>query len=57
MIKISNEAARNFLINYQNLNKNGNLKGSAGVVEYMNKVRCIQYDPLDVVGRNADLVL
>ncbi len=57
MIKISNEAARNFLINYQNLNKNGNLKGSAGVVEYMNKVRGIQYDPLDVVGRNADLVL
>ncbi len=57
MIKISNEAARNFLINYQNLNKNGNLKGSAGVIEYMQKVRCIQYDPLDVVGRNADLVL
>ena len=26
-------------------------------MEYMQKVRCIQYDPLDVVGRNADLVL
>ena len=57
MITITNEAARNFLINYQNLNMTGNLAGSAGVMEYMKKVRCIQYDPLDVVGRNADLVL
>ena len=57
MISTSNEAARNFLVNYQNLNMNGNLKGSAGVMTYMQKVRCIQYDPLDVVGRNADLVL
>ena len=57
MIKISNEEARNFLINYQNLNMNGNLKGRAGVLNYMQKVRCIQYDPLDVIGRNADLVL
>ena len=57
MIIINNEAARNFLVNYQNLNGNGNLKGSAGATEYMNKVRCIQYDPLNVVGRNADLVL
>ena len=57
MITISNQTARNFLVNYQNLNGNGNLKGSAGVTEYMNKVRCIQYDPLNVVGRNADLVL
>ena len=57
MLTISNLTARNFLVNYQNLNGNGNLKGSTGVTEYMNKVRCIQYDPLDVIGRNADLVL
>ncbi len=54
---ISNETARNFLVNYQNLNGNGNLKGSGGVLSYMQKVRCIQYDPLNVVGRNPDLVL
>ena len=57
MLKTTTEAARNFLINYQNLNMTGNLSGNAGVMEYMQKVRCIQYDPLDVVGRNADLVL
>ena len=54
---ISNETARDFLVNYQNLNGNGNLKGSGGVLRYMQKVRCIQYDPLNVVGRNPDLVL
>ena len=57
MKTISNDAARNFLVNYQNLNANGGLKGSAGVMEYMNKVRCIQFDPLNVVGKNPDLVL
>ena len=57
MKKISNEAARNFLVNYHNLNGHGGLKGSAGVIEYMNKVRCIQFDPLNVVGKNPDLVL
>ena len=57
MKTISNEAARNFLVNYQNLNGNGGLKGSSGVMEYMNKVRCIQFDPLNVVGKNPDLVL
>ncbi|MBO4758673.1 MAG: winged helix DNA-binding domain-containing protein [Spirochaetaceae bacterium] len=54
---ISNETARNFLVNYQNLNGNGNLKGRSGILSYMQKVRCIQYDPLNVVGRNPDLVL
>ena len=57
MNTINKETARSFLVNYQNLNGNGDLKGSVGVTEYMKKVRCIQYDPLDVVGRNADLVL
>ena len=32
-------------------------KGSDGVLDYFNKVRCVQFDPLDVVGRNVDLVL
>lgn len=57
MTRISNEAARNFLVNYQNLNGCGNLCGRDGVAAYMQKVRCIQFDPLDVVGRNPDLVL
>ena len=57
MKTISKEDARNFLINYQNLNSNGNLKGSKGIIVYFEKVRCIQFDPLNVVGKNPDLVL
>lgn len=54
---MSNEMARNFLVNYQNLNGYDSLEGHAGVESYMRKVRCIQFDPLNVVGRNPDLVL
>ena len=57
MTTISKETARDFLVNYQNLNGNGKLNGRDGVLEYMQKVRCIQFDPLNVVGKNPDLVL
>ena len=56
MIQISNEEARNFLVSYQNLNGPA-AAGHEAVMEYMRKVRCIQFDPLNVVGRNPDLVL
>ncbi|MBR4224586.1 MAG: AlkZ family DNA glycosylase, partial [Oscillospiraceae bacterium] len=54
---ISKETARDFLVNYQDLNDMRGLEGYEGALAYMQRVRCIQYDPLDVVGRNADLVL
>ena len=57
MERISKDIARSFLVNYQGLNGNCKLKGAEGVLDYFQKVRCVQYDPLDVVGRNADLVL
>lgn len=46
-----------YLINYQHLCDNTMLKSTDSIVEYIRKVGCIQYDPLNVVGRNADLVL
>jgi len=33
------------------------LRGKAGILEYIQRVGCIQYDPINVVGRNPDLVL
>ena len=57
MTTISNETARNFLVNYQNLNGYGELEGREGAARYMQKVRCVQFDPLNVVGRNPDLVM
>ncbi len=49
--------ARKFLLRYQGLDEKGPFIGESGVQAYVRRVGCIQYDPLDVVGRNADLVL
>lgn len=57
MIEISKENARDFLVNYQGLSDFGQFEGYEGAKHFMERVRCIQYDPLDVVGRNPDLVL
>ena len=57
MITISNETARDFLVNYQGLNGPHSPEGHEGAAAYMRRVRCIQFDPLNVVGRNPDLVL
>lgn len=54
---ISKNEARRFLINYHNFNGSQNYSGVEGVLRYFSRVRSIQYDPLNVVGRNADLVL
>ena len=54
---ITREAARSFMVNYHNLNQARNLTGMEGVIECFRYIKSIQYDPLDVVGRNADLVL
>lgn len=47
---------RRYLVSYQHLCDDRAIE-SADIVEYVRKVGCIQYDPLNVVGRNPDLVL
>jgi uncharacterized protein YcaQ len=54
---ISKEAARQFLVNYHNLNTSQAFSGLEGILKLFRKLGSIQYDPLNVVGRNADLVL
>lgn len=54
--KISINEARRFLISYQGLNETVNSHDDS-VLDYFRKVGCIQFDPLNIVGRNADLVL
>ncbi len=56
-MKISKEDACRFLVSYQHLNDSTALYGTEGILEYIRKVGCIQYDPLNIIGRNADLVL
>lgn len=33
------------------------LQGKAGIAEVVRKMNCIQFDPIDVTGRNHELVL
>ncbi len=49
--------ARNFLVQYHMINTKERLTGKDAIKTIFNKIRTIQFDPLDVVGRNPDLVL
>ncbi len=55
--KYTKQQICNYLVAYQHLSDDTDLVCSGDVVKYIRKVGCIQYDPLDVVGRNPDLVL
>jgi len=56
-IIISIRDARRFLLAHHMLWPPRRLKDKAGVLEYIRHVNCIQYDPVNLVGRNPDLVL
>ncbi len=54
---ISKQTARRTLLTYQGLYPPRNRTGKRGVKSFLRKVRSIQFDPINVVGRNPDLVL
>ena len=54
---ISKQQARRFLLAYHGLLPPRKLEGKSGVMDYLARVGCIQFDPINVVGGNADLVL
>ncbi|MDE5819444.1 MAG: winged helix DNA-binding domain-containing protein [Lachnospiraceae bacterium] len=51
------QEARQLLCRYHNLDGVEALCGKAGAEKIMQRIHSIQYDPLNVVARNADLVL
>ena len=53
----SKEEVRRMLCRYHNLDGAENLRGKSGAETIMARIHSIQYDPLSVVARNADLVL
>lgn len=55
-ILINKEQARTYLVAYQGINQD-RLSTRNDIESIVKKLGCIQYDPLNVVGRNADLVL
>ncbi len=56
-ITISNFEARRFMLAHHNLWPPRQLRGKDGVLEYIQQVDSIQFDPINIVGRNPDLVL
>lgn len=56
-LTLSKTEARRFLLMHHRLWPPRSLAGKAGILEFIRHVGCIQFDPIDVVGRNPDLVL
>lgn len=54
---LSQTSAKQILCRYHNLDGAETLCGRTGVETIMQRIHSIQYDPLNVVARNADLVL
>ena len=57
MRKISKQQARQFILAKQGLIGTHRFIGKQGVYEYVRQAGCIQYDPVDVCGKNAELTL
>lgn len=56
-ITLSKAQARRYALAHQRLWPPRRLTGKAGVMDFVRHVGCIQFDPIDVVGRNPDLAL
>ena len=57
MITITKRDAKRFLLKHQSLYPPRQIEGDDAIITFIKKIGCIQYDPLNKVGRNADLVL
>lgn len=56
MRTITLEQARRFLLLKNGLIGPRRFQGKKGILAYVRQAGCVQYDPLDVCGRNAELV-
>ena len=56
-MEITKKQACKFILKHHGLYSPHGLKGKSGVLEFIKKMGCIQYDPLNIVGRNPELVL
>ena len=57
MQKITKQQARQFLLAKQGLIGAHRFTGKQGAYEYVRQAGCIQFDPVDVCGKNAELTL
>ncbi len=56
-LTLTNQQARRFILSHQGLWPPYQLQGKANALDYVRRVGCIQFDPLNIVGRNPELVL
>ena len=56
-LTITKRQARRFILAHQGLWPPYELEDKAGILDYIRRVGCTQYDPLNIVGRNPELVL
>ena len=56
-MRITKEDARRFILGRQGLLGAYRFEGKEGALEYIRQAGCIQYDPVDVCGKNAELTL
>jgi uncharacterized protein YcaQ len=54
---ITKAQARRFLLVHQGLWQGREFQDKDGILAFIRHVGCIQYDPLDIVGKNPELVL
>lgn len=54
---LTNEQARNFILLKHGLIDKHKFIGKQGVCDYIRQAGCIQFDPIDVCGKNAELTL
>ncbi len=57
LVKLTKVEARRFILAHQGLRTASPLTGKNGILEMITRLGCIQFDPLDIVGRNPELVL
>ena len=57
MLKVSKSQARQFMLIRQGLMGEHRFTGKDGAYGYVRQAGCLQYDPVDVCGKNAELTL
>ena len=57
MVTMTKNQARRFILSKQGLLGKYRFVGKSGAFQYIRQAGCIQYDPVDVCGKNAELTL
>jgi len=57
MLTLTNQQARRFILLKQGLIGEYRFAGKSGILDFIKQAGCIQFDPIDVCGKNSELVL